>query len=415
MNAFATLPPTTRRNFWVLFIAGLLFWSSLAALLPTLPPYVEQIGATRHQVGIVIGSFAIGLLLFRPRLGQLADSKGRKLVLLIGLFVVAIAPIGYLFATSIPLLMALRAFHGLSIAAFTTGYSALVTDLSPPQQRGELIGYMSLVNPIGMAIGPALGGFIQAWVGYLPLFLTSAAIGLVGLVCASWLQVPKVAPLPESRQQIAPKASAWQTISSDRLRIPTLVMLMVGLAFGILSTFVPLYIKESGIQLNAGLFYTAAAITSFGIRLPIGRASDRYGRGRFITLGLSLYTLAMGILWTATSAQAFLIAGAIEGCGAGIFLPMMISLVADRSQPEERGRVFGLCMTGFDLGIAIAGPTLGFFADSLGYRGLFGLASVLVFLALTIFISLSSKNLAASIDYSLGGGKDIYAISDRPS
>lgn len=393
-------------------MAGLLFWASLAALLPTLPPYVEHVGATRHQVGIVIGSFAIGLLLFRPRLGQLADSQGRKLVLLIGLAVVAIAPIGYLFTTSIPVLMALRAFHGLSIAAFTTGYSALVTDLSPAKQRGELIGYMSLVNPVGMAIGPALGGFIQAGAGYLPLFLTSAGIGLAGLFCASWLRVPKIASLDPQRA-IAPKESAWQVISSDRLRVPTLVMLMVGLAFGILSTFVPLYIKDVGIQLNAGLFYTAAAITSFGSRLLIGRASDRYGRGRFITLGLSLYALAMGILWTANSAQAFLIAGAIEGCGAGIFLPMMISLVADRSHPEERGRVFGLCMTGFDLGIAIAGPTLGFFADSLGYRGLFGLAAVLVFLALGIFISLSSKDLDASLNYALGGGKDIYAVSEH--
>jgi MFS family permease len=377
-----------------------------------------------------MGAFAIGLLLFRSRLGQLADSRGRKLVLLIGLLVVAIAPASYLFATSIPLLIALRAFHGLSIAAFTTGYSALVTDLSPPKQRGELIGYMSLVNPIGMAIGPALGGFLQEWsctanrpiLGgvfqewscYTPLFLASAGIGLIGLFCAIWLRVPKVVSSSE-QPPIAPQESPWQLVSSDRLRVPTLLMLMVGLAFGILSTFVPLYIKEAGVQLNAGLFYTAAAITSFSIRLPVGRASDRYGRGRFITLGLLLYTLSMAILWSATSAQAFLIAGAIEGCGGGIFLPMMISLLADRSSPEERGRVFGICITGFDLGIAIAGPTLGFFASSLGYRGLFGLATALTFLALATFISFSSKNLAASFNYALGGGKDIYAIADRPN
>lgn len=54
-----------------------------------------------------------------------------------------------------------RAFHGVSIAAFTTGYSALVVDLSPPKQKGELIGYMSLAVPIGMAIGPAMGGIFR--------------------------------------------------------------------------------------------------------------------------------------------------------------------------------------------------------------------------------------------------------------
>ncbi|NJQ96982.1 MAG: MFS transporter, partial [Hydrococcus sp. CSU_1_8] len=83
-------------------------------------------------------------------------------------------------AQSIYPLMAIRAFHGISIAAFTTGYSALVVDISPLKQRGELIGYMSLAVPIGMAIGPALGGYLQDSIGYTPLFLVSAGLGLLG-------------------------------------------------------------------------------------------------------------------------------------------------------------------------------------------------------------------------------------------
>ena len=161
LKVFSQLEPHLRRSLLTLFAAGLLFWSSIAALLPTLPLYIQFVGGNSQQIGIVMGSFAIGLLLFRPMLGRMADDRSRKLVLLIGVAVVAIAPLGYLFITSIPLLMVLRAFHGISVAAFTTGFSALVADLSPPNQRGELIGYMSLVNPIGVAIGPALGGFIQ--------------------------------------------------------------------------------------------------------------------------------------------------------------------------------------------------------------------------------------------------------------
>jgi MFS family permease len=55
-------------------------------------------------------------------------------------------------------MMVIRAFHGLSIAAFVVAYSALVIDIAPPANRGELLGYMSLVNPVGMALGPCLGG-----------------------------------------------------------------------------------------------------------------------------------------------------------------------------------------------------------------------------------------------------------------
>ena len=82
---FFSLDGQIRRNLLFLFAAGLLFWASLASLLPTLPLYVEEIGATKQQIGVVMGSFAIGLLIFRPFLGQLADKRGRKIVLIIGL------------------------------------------------------------------------------------------------------------------------------------------------------------------------------------------------------------------------------------------------------------------------------------------------------------------------------------------
>ncbi|MBW4579158.1 MAG: MFS transporter [Tildeniella nuda ZEHNDER 1965/U140] len=409
MKIFNTLEPAVRQNLLVLFGVGLLFWSSLAALLPTLPLYIRDVGGTKYQVGVVIGAFAVGLLLFRPWLGQLADRRGRKIVLLIGLAAVAIAPLGYLMTQSMPLLIAIRAFHGLSIAAFTTAYSTLVVDLSPPSNRGEVIGYMSLVNPIGVAIGPAIGGFLQAWAGYTPLFLMSAGLGFAGLLSALWVQAPQLVAQPA----VDTTGTFWRLLFSPRLRTPTLTLLLVGMAFGVLSTFVPLFMQEAGVDLNAGLFYTAAAVAGFSVRLLTGRASDRYGRGRLITLGLLLYALTMLLLWFAHSASMFLLAGLLEGAGTGIFLPLMVALVADRSEAYERGRVFSLCVGGFDLGIAIAGPALGFFAEYVGYRGIFGLASGLAFLSVLVFVTQCSKTLPHSLSFALGDGRDLYALPRR--
>lgn len=408
MNVFHTLDAQLRRNLQILFGAGLLFWSSLASLLPTLPLYIEDVGATRQQIGLVMGCFAIGLLLFRSLVGRLADQHSRKLVLLIGMGVVAIAPLGYLMVHSIPLLMVIRAFHGISIAAFTTGYSALVADIAPPQKRGEVIGYMSLVNPIGMAVGPAMGGFLQAGVGYTALFLLSSGLGFIGLLCTSQIINP---PADVNKRDVTSN-QFWRLLGSPRIRTLTLVLLMVGLAFGALSTFAPLFIKESGVNLNAGLFYTAAAVASFSVRLITGRASDRYGRGLFITISLSLYTIAMLMLWTANSAVTFLLAAMIEGAGAGILIPMIAAMLADRSLPQERGRLFGLCMVGFDVGIAIAGPVLGSVAEQVGYRNIFGFASSLTFLAIIIFLTQSSKDLPHSLRFALGKGRDVYALSN---
>lgn len=407
MNVFTQLHASTRRDLLVLFVAGLLFWSGLASHLPTLPLYIESIGASPQMVGLVMGCFAIGLLASREWMARLADSRGRRLVLLIGMAAVAIAPIGYVIADSIPLLMGIRAFHGISIAAFALAYSALVVDLSPPQQRGELIGYMSLVNPLGMALGPALGGFLYEWLDFAPTFLITSGVGVLGLFCTAQVREPRTETKPDASGK--PK-QFWSLLLTPRIRIPAIVLLLVGLTFGTLSTFTPLYIREVGVDLNSGLFYTATAITGFAVRFPVGPASDRYGRGVFISLSLVLYTLSMLMLWRANSVTTFLLAGAVEGAAAGTLIPMMAALMADRSLPNERGRTFGLCMVGFDAGIAIAGPLFGMLALSIGYRGIFAVCAGLALLGMIVFLTQSSKNLRHSLRFGLGRGEDFYAI-----
>ncbi len=408
MSTIASLSPQTRRNLGVLFTAGLLFWTSLASLLPTIPLYVKSIGADDSMIGVVMGSFAIGLLLFRPQFGKIADQRGRKIVLLIGITVAAIAPILHLLTQSIPLLIVVRAFHGLSIAAFTTAFSALVVDIAPPANRGELIGYMGLVNPIGMALGPAMGGYLQKATSFQVVFCIAAIAGVLSLGFGAQIKAPAV--VPRSQESMDKDARSWQLLLSDRIRVPTITMLLVGTAFGAIATFVPLYIESTNLDLNPGLFYTSAAVSSFTCRFVAGKASDRYGRGLFITTGLACYAIALVLLWQANSASAFLLAGLLEGTGGGLFLPIMIALVADRCEPFERGRIFALFVSGFDLGIALAGPVLGSVSRSLGYRGMYGVASVISISAVLVFVLFSSKSVRHSIRFAVGKEKDLYAL-----
>ncbi|MBF2079915.1 MAG: MFS transporter [Synechococcales cyanobacterium T60_A2020_003] len=407
LKVFTLLSPSARFNLLILFGAGLLFWSGLASLLPTLPLYIQSAGANSQQVGMVMGCFAIGLLASRAWLAKLTDRAGRKCVLLIGMGAIALAPLGYCVTASLPLLMLLRAFHGISIAAFALAYSALVVDLSPPQNRGELIGYMSLVNPLGLAIGPALGGFLQEWFNFQVVFLMSAGMGMLGLMCTAKV---RECPTPKNPNAAIASNQFWALLMDARIRVPAVIMLLVGLSFGTLSTFVPLYIKSVGAELNVGLFYTAVAIASFGVRLVAGPGSDRYGRGPFITISLILYTLAMLLLWQATSAELFLLAAVIQGAGSGTIIPMVAALMADRSFPHERGRTFGVCMVGFDLGLALAGPLLGTVADQVGYANLFGFCGGLTGLGILIFLTCSSKDVAHSLRFALGRGRDVYAV-----
>ncbi|MEC4806771.1 MAG: MFS transporter [Jaaginema sp. PMC 1079.18] len=425
MKVFFALDRDRQRNLLLLFGSGLLFWLSITSLLPVLPAYVQYVSpgdmvlqgwgwnlflSVESQVGLVMGCFALGLLVFRSPLGQLADRRGRKWAITIGAVVVGAAPLGYIYTESIPLLMALRAFHGISIAAFTTGYSALVVDLSPVQYRGQLLGYMSLVTPIGMSIGPAVGGYMSESGGYRLLFFVAAIAGFLALFLASWVQEDFQAPVGDRAFQSAPKGRFWQILKSRSLGIPAVVMLLVGLLFGTLTTFLPLYFRASGVDLNIGLFYTGAAIASFLVRLLTGTASDRYGRGVFISLSLACYGVSMILLAIAQTGVTFLGAAILEGCGGGILIPMAIALMSDRSYSHERGLVYAICIGGFDLGIALAGPGLGFLANSIGYRGLYGLASSFAWLALLVFMTQGGKNLLHSWRFATGRAKDCFAV-----
>lgn len=423
MKVWKVLETDIKQKLINLFCAGLLFWISITLMLPTLPTYIQSMGGTTKQVGMVMSCFAIGLIASRTWLGKVADLRSRKIVILIGSFVAATAPIGYLLVHSIAGLGTIRAFHGISIAAFTIGYSALVVDLAPIKYRGTLIGYMNLAVPIGMSVGPALGGFLQesgknmipGGTGYEVLFITSIVCGFSALFLASKI---KETPLPQAvsadkLNSTTQQRDFWQLAKDPSLVVPTIVLMLIGLVFGTLVAFLPLFIKDIGLDFNVGFFYTVVAISSFSVRLFVGQASDRYGRGIFISGSLICYIVSMILLTQAETRGMFILAAIAEGSGAGILIPLILALVSDRSYPNERGKVFALCMGGFDVGIAMGGLVLGSLSALLGgYRGIFSLAAILASLALAIFMTQVGKNVRHSLFFALGKAKkDTYTVN----
>ena len=386
-----------------------MFWASITCLLPTLPLYVKDLGGSDRQVGLVMACFAVGLIGCRSWLGLLADKQGRKRVLVVGLLSAALAPLGYLFFHSLGSVALIRAFHGISIAGFTTGYIALVTDIAPANIRGAAIGYMSLVNPIALMLGPAMGGYLLEWGGYNFLFLLSSGLGCAGLLLMSLVREPR------SHREVAKQERDnrfWGLLMQPRLRTPSLVMLFVGISFGSLTAFMPLFVRDAQLGINPGLFYLASACVTFCMRLVVGRASDRLGRGVFVTFGLAFTMLGLVVLSSAQEPLRVLLAGMCQGAGFGILIPMMSALIADRSLPQERGRLFGLCIGGFDIGIAFAGLLLGQVADWYNYRVLFLTSAAMVGMSAVLFLTRSAGSIEQSLKFATGRGRDLHAVSE---
>ena len=414
LTTFSNLDTSLRKNLTAVFWTGLFFWASMASQLPTIPLYIRTLTQSFDQIGLVMGSFAIGLLVSRSYLGKLSDRKGRRYTMKIGLIVAAVVPLCYALSPSIPLLMFFRAVHGISIAAFASSYSALVADLAPIEKRGEVIGYMSLVNPLGLAFGPAIGGLMyEAW-GYQPLFITASLLAFAGLLLTTQIEIGgSVGDRELNRQSVsanAVKAGFWQTFLSPRVRVPSTILLLVGLSFGTLSSFMPILMQQKNITLNAGLFYMAAALSGFIIRFPMGRLSDKWGRGIFISIGIFFYGLSMATIYFASHNYEFLLSGIAEGIGSGITIPAIVALVADRTVPQERGYIFGLTWLGFDLGIAFAGPIMGKLIGVVGITDIFAIATGLCLLGIVVFATQSNKTISESFKFAIGRADDRYAI-----
>ena len=410
LTTFHNLDTQLRKNLTAIFWTGLFFWSSMSSQLPTLPLYIRTLTQSFDQIGIIMGSFAIGLLVFRSYLGKLSDRKGRRYTMRIGLIVAAVIPLCYALLPSIPLLMLFRAIHGISIAAFASSYSALIADIAPIEKRGEVIGYMSLVNPLGLAIGPALGGLMQEAWGYQPLFITASLLAFVGLLLTTQIEDKANESDRQTATTTVTKSKFWQTFLSSRVRVPSTILLLVGIAFGTLSAFMPILMQQKNISLNAGLFYMAAALSGFIIRFPVGRLSDKWGRGVFISIGICFYALTMGIICFASSNYQFLLAGVSEGLGSGILIPAIVALLADRTFPQERGYVFGMTWMGFDLGIAFAGPVMGKMISLVGITNIFAIATGFCILGLIVFGTQSNKSASESFKFAIGKTSDRYAV-----
>jgi MFS family permease len=412
LTTFSKLDLDLRQKLTTIFLTGLFFWSSLASQLPTLPLYIRTLTQSFDEIGIIMGSFAIGLLITRAYLGRLADRKGRIYTMRIGLIVALVIPLCYTITPSIPLLILFRAVHGISIAAFASSYSALVADLAPIANRGEIIGYMTLVNPLGLAIGPAVGGFMyQTW-GYQSLFVSASLWALAGLLLI--LQIDSQAEVSDRLDAVRTKTKGefWSTFLNPRVRVPSTILLLIGLSFGTLSAFMPILMQQKNIAMNAGFFYMAAAISGFAIRLPIGRLSDEWGRGLFISVGVAFYGWSMAIIYFASHEYDFLLSGILEGLGSGITIPAVVALLADRTVPQERGYIFGMTWIGFDVGIALAGPIMGKMISLVGITNIFAIATGFSWLGLVIFATQSNKTIADSWRFSIGKSSDRYAVAN---
>jgi MFS family permease len=333
-----------------------------SAIAPLLPDYVDQLGLSKAEAGILSAAYAAGTLIASLPAGLLASRVGPRRTVLAGLALLGLSSVVFGFGEEIVLLDVARFAQGIAGALVWSGALTWLITASPPERRGSVIGTALGTAVAGALIGPALGA-LAAEVGTEVVF--SAVLAISAVFAALVWRTPESAT-PE-KQTLAETAAA---IVTRPVLTATAFVAVPSLMFGAIEVLVPLRIDDldGGHAVIAGSFIVGAGIEA--ALAPIsGRYSDRVGRRTPFVTGLAI--AAVGMLGIAAAQGVGLVVGAllVASFGAGLcFAPALTMLTeTTESGPLQEGLAAGLSNMAWASGQVIGGIVGGSVAGVAGY------------------------------------------------
>jgi len=357
--------------FALLWVATFCIFFSFYLVLPALPVYAVHLGIREAGVGVVIGVFAFASMVWKPWAGWVIDWRGRRPILRVGAALFALANLGYPWTRSAASLFVVRLVHGTGMGLFPTAGAAVVADLAPAGRRGEAMGLFGLAPNLALALGPALGGVIEARAGFTGLCLV--ALGLAILGTGLTLGVPET-----GRAVPRPPFRVRNLLARQALH-PAVITCLLFLHYGALMGFLPLLAHARGAE-SPGWFFTLMAVALLTVRTKAGQLSDRFGRPAVIAPALVVVAISLAVVAAARAPWAIYGAGLLFGLGFGSAQPALMAWVADLVPPNDHGRALATFYTAWELGIGGGQVLFGALLPTAGFDRLFAGAAGLALL-----------------------------------
>lgn len=150
----------------------------IGLVIPVLPTIMNELQVSGTVVGYLTAAFALAQLIFSPFAGKAVDKYGRKIMIVIGLFIFSFSEFLFGMGKTIEVLFMSRILGGISAAFIMPAVTAFIADITTLKTRPKALGYMSATISTGFIIGPGIGGFL-AEIGTRVPFFSAAACGLI--------------------------------------------------------------------------------------------------------------------------------------------------------------------------------------------------------------------------------------------
>ncbi len=367
--------------------AGLLVSSAGASLIwPFLMIYVsENLSLSLSKASSLITINAATGLLASFIAGSIADKVGRKLVMVTSLL---LNGLGYFLMSQTHTYLGfagLMVLMGASNPLYQVGADAMLADLIPAEGRLTAYALIRMINNVGIAIGPAVGGFL-ATISYSYAFWgASAGMLIYGLLLI--LRARETLPAAYSQAARVPeRLGGYGRVLRDRTFVAFALLIGLGLiAPSMVWTLVAVYAKQNyGLSENLyGWLPTTNGIMCVVVQIFVTRFFSRYRSLSVATMGMFTFAVGVGTFAIMTTFWGFWIGMVIMTMGELILIPTTSKYISDLAPADMRGRYMSFYWFAWGIARAIAPLIGGFLNDNIAPRSIwiggliFGLASTI--------------------------------------
>lgn len=333
----------------ILFVIIFMDLVGFGLLIPLLPFYVQRVGASPEVITLVLGLYSVGQFIAAPLWGKLSDRFGRKPVLAITSFGLALSYLMLGFADSLPLLIFSRLFGGV-MAGNIAAAQAYVTDITTPETRARGMGLLGAAFGLGFIFGPAIGGVLGGQ-DVATADFTAPALAAAGITFLAALAVPIFLKESLNRATLtpAPTLSFGEKLTATFRRRALVVLVLAGfLAITAWALFETVFALWANAVFAYGPAQIGYVLTFMGVISVIiqggamGRLTKRFGERNLVIAAAVLLIAGYGLLATSATTAPMLAACAVLAVGSALFNPAMSSLVSQEAAPHERGAVLGV-------------------------------------------------------------------------
>ena len=379
-----------KKIFGVLFFAIFATVTGVGIVVPLLPVYAHDLGASGIYIGLVFGAFALSRTLFLPYFGRLSDKKGRKPLIVTGLFAYAIISFVFLGFHSVEALIILRFVQGISSAMILPVVQAYVGDITPPGREGFTMGMFNMSLFFGLSIGPLAGGVIHDRFSLNAAFVCMGVLALGGFFL-SYIMLPSA-----NKEKAISKGKppiAWRRLLADKeLTGLFLFRFAYTSGIGIIWGFVPvLAVSEFSISSSSvGVLMMLGIFISGLFHTPMGYVADRANRKMMIIIGGLLNAYSIFSYTTAGGYTDLLYASIFFGLGGGISMPAMMAIAVQKgSQTDSMGSVMAFLTVAHSLGMMSGSILAGLMMDLFELRDAFSMGTIIMICGTVFFVGCS--------------------------